>query len=174
MRTRTPNSPRRNWYENLTFFFIYIYYLPIGGDSTHSSLQNLAIIPALLHSAILGLLTAAVPLKTIATATLLAIPEGSGDIIIDPTAVEASRATSVHVIGFTTDEELLLAESEGSFSPEEWSKVLKEGERICCQRRGGEDTTMGDGGLETTASIREFIRSAMETKVAADLYWKQR
>jgi len=134
---------------------------------------NLAIIPALLHSAILGLLTAAVPLKTIATATLLAIPQDSGDITVDPTAVEASRAGSVHVLGFTTDEELLLAESEGSFTPEEWSKVLKEGERICCQRRGGEDTTMGDDGLETTASIREFIRSVMETKVAADLYWKR-
>lgn len=157
-------------------FVLSFYHLPIGGESAHFSLQNLAIIPALLHSAILGLLTAAVPLKTIATATLLAIPSGSGGIIVDPTAVEASRATSVHVIGFTTDEELLLAESEGSFSPEEWSRVLMEGERICCQRRGGEDTAMGDGGVETTttASIGEFIRSVMETKVAADLYWKQR
>lgn len=133
-------------------------------------MQNLAMIPALLHSAILGLLTAAVPLKTIATATLLAIPEGSGDIIVDPTAVEASRATSVHVVGFTSDEELLLAESEGAFSPEEWSKVLQAGERICCQQNG-EDTTMSDSGLKST-SIKEFIRSAMESKVARDLHWK--
>lgn len=127
-------------------------------------------IPALLHAAILGLLIAAVPLKTIATATLLAISEGSGDIIVGPTAVEASRATSVHAVGFTSDEELLLAESEGSFSPEEWGKVLREGERICCQQVG-EDTAMGDSGLES-ASIKDFIRAAMEAKVAADLHWK--
>lgn len=143
---------------------------PFIEETQLTCLQNLAMIPALLHSAILGLLTAAVPLKTIATATLLAISEGGG-LIVDPTAVEASRATSVHALGFTSDDELLLVESEGSFSPDEWSKVLREGERICCQQPG-EDTAMDGGSSLESASIKDFIRAVMETKVAGDLHWK--
>lgn len=134
-------------------------------------MQDLALIPALLHSAILGLLTAAVPLKTIATATLLAVSE-AGDLTLDPDAVQASQAKSVHVLAFTaSDEELLLAESQGSFSPAEWRQVLQTGERVCC-RRGtkGDDTAMQDDG--ESASIQDFIRSVMQTKVAKDLHWK--
>ncbi|KAF4122434.1 exosome complex component RRP46 [Geosmithia morbida] len=133
---------------------------------------DLALIPALLHSAILGLLTAAVPLKTIATATLLAVPSsgdgaGAGAATIDPDPVQASQAKSVHVLGFTSDGELLLAESQGSFSPDEWREVLRTGEQVCCRKK---DTVMSDEPEST--SIQDFIRSAMETKVAKDLHWK--
>lgn len=136
-------------------------------------LQNLSIIPALLHAAVLGLLSGAVPLKGIATAITLAIPDGEGsEITVDPTIVEADRAKSVHVLGFTSDNKLLLLESEGAFSVEELNKVLETGQRVCGQRQGSEaDTVMGDGGIESR-SIKDFIRSAMETKVAADLHWK--
>ncbi|KAI6780201.1 Exosome complex component-like protein [Emericellopsis cladophorae] len=132
--------------------------------------MNLTIIPALLHTSILGLLTAAIPLKTIATATVLAIPSESDQIVVDPSAVQADKAKSLHVLGFTSGEDLLLSESEGAFTPEEWAKVLETGERICCQS-AGEDVAMEGGEAEGT-SIRDFIRSVMETKVAKDLQWK--
>ncbi|OAQ91814.1 ribosomal protein S5 domain-containing protein [Purpureocillium lilacinum] len=134
---------------------------------------NLAIIPALIHAAILGLLTAAVPLKTIATAVTLAIgPDEASGLVVDPTMVQVDNAKSVHVLGFTADDELLLAESYGSFSTEEWDQVLETGQRICCQGRSSElDTDMTDGPAGS-ASIRRFIRSVMETKTAADLHWK--
>ena len=92
---------------------------------------------------------------------------------MDPDAVEVRQASSVHVLGFTPDEELLIVESEGSFSPEEWAKVLGKGQEICCQQQGNDgDTAMGgDGWLEST-SIKDFIRSVMETKVASDLQRK--
>lgn len=137
-------------------------------------LQNLAIIPALLHAAILGLLTAAVPLKAIATATTLAVGvEGSDDdIVVDPGMAEADKARSIHVLGFTSDDELLLAESAGSFTAEEWDKILQTGQRICCQDHGsGLDTAMSGDRLESQ-SIKAFVRSVMETKTSADLYWK--
>ncbi|KAM0437693.1 hypothetical protein ACHAPT_002058 [Fusarium lateritium] len=134
---------------------------------------NLPIIPALLHSAILALLSAAVSLKAIGAATVLAIPEEEGkDIIVDPTAVEVDRAKSVHALGFTSHDELLLAECEGSFSPDEWAKVLQLGQRICCEhQQPGFDTAMTDNDLESK-SMTQFIRSVMEAKVAEDLYWK--
>ncbi|KAF1736473.1 Exosome complex component RRP46 [Beauveria bassiana] len=140
---------------------------------------NLAIIPALLHAAILSLLTAAIPLKTIATAVTLAVPSDDGDgssssIVVDPSAREADTARSLHVLGYTADNELLLAESQGAFSVDEWEAVLQTGQQACCRAARlelGEDTAMADGGLEAP-SIRAFVRSVMETKIAEDFAWK--
>lgn len=134
---------------------------------------NLPIIPALFHTAILGLLSAAVPLKTIGAATLLAIPEEEGkDIIVDPSAVDIDHAKSVHVLGFTSHNDLLLAESEGAFTPDEWTKVLQTGQRICCEhQQPGFDTAMSGDNVESPG-MRQFIRSAMEAQVAEDLHWK--
>jgi exosome complex component RRP46 len=115
-------------------------------------------------------LTAAIPLKTIATATVLAVPPKSDTIIVGPSALEADRAKSLHVVGFTSGEDLLLSESEGEFTPEEWAKILETGERICCQP-AGEDTAMEGGETEGT-NIQDFIRSVMETKIAKDLQLK--
>jgi exosome complex component RRP46 len=136
-------------------------------------LQNLPIIPALLHSAILGLLSAAIPLKSIGAATLLAVPKEEGKpIIVDPSAVDIDHAKSVHVLGFTSHDELLLSESEGAFTSAEWTNVLQLGQRICCEhQQPGFDTTMS-GDDAQSRSMRQFIRSVMEAKVAEDLYWK--
>ncbi|CAM1507061.1 Fc.00g067020.m01.CDS01 [Cosmosporella sp. VM-42] len=134
---------------------------------------NLPIIPALFHASMLSLLTAAIPLKAIAAATVLAIPEDEGkDIIVDPSAVDADRAKSLHALSFTSQDELLFAESEGSFSVDEWTKILELGQRICCQQpQSGVDTTMAGSSIESIG-MKNFIRSVMETKVAADVYWK--
>lgn len=136
-------------------------------------LKNLALIPALLHTAVLSLLTAAIPLKEIATAVSLAIPsEENARIISDPDTREAEQASSLHVMAFTSSKELLLVESEGSFTESQWDAVLKAGEQLCCREDSKDlDQTMHDGELES-ASIKSFIRSVMETKTAGDLHWK--
>ncbi|OAA49361.1 Exoribonuclease, phosphorolytic domain 1 [Metarhizium rileyi] len=133
---------------------------------------NLIIIPALFHAAILGLLTAAIPLKTVATATTLAIPVNSDSLIVDPSAEEAATAKSLHALAFTSDDELLLAESSGSFFVEDWNRVLETGQRVCCHSQESEfDTAMiGDG--PQSQSIKSFIRSVMETKATTDLHSK--
>jgi exosome complex component RRP46 len=113
-------------------------------------------------------------MKTVATAVTLAVPEGpdGAAVILHPSPVEADGAKSVHVLGFTSDEKLLLAESKGAFSPEEWDRVLEIGQRVCCRRQGaGLDETMGEGGIES-ASLADFMRATMEAKTAADLHWK--
>lgn len=125
-------------------------------------MQNLPIIPSLLHAAILGLLSGSVPLKETATATTVAVPE-QGDMIVEPTPVEAARARSVHVLGFTGGGELLLAESEGSFTAEEWALVLERGQARCAE--GGDDDMSG-------GRVGEFVRATMRAKTAADLAWK--
>lgn len=117
-------------------------------------------------------MTAAIPLKAIASATLIAIPEDGKDLIVDPTAVESDRAKSVHVLGFTSQDELLLSESEGSFTAEEWTKVLILGQRICCQHQQVDFDIAMSGNNQESESMKDFIRSVMKTKVAEDLYWK--
>lgn len=113
------------------------------------------------------------PLKTLATATTLALGvDGKDMIVVDPGLAEADKARSIHVLGFTSDEGLLLAECSGSFTVEEWDKILEAGRSVCCQGPDLDaDAAMSTGGLESP-SIKAFIRSAMEAKVSAGLYWK--
>ncbi|KAK1241595.1 hypothetical protein MKX08_001569 [Trichoderma sp. CBMAI-0020] len=134
---------------------------------------NLGIIPALLHAAILGLLTAAVPMKTVASATCLAITNGDGSSVkVDPTPAEIDQARSVHVLGFTADRDLLLAESEGSFSADEWAMVLQTAEKVCCRgQEAGDDAEMGGYGAESE-NVQQFMRSVLEAKAAQGLHWR--
>jgi exosome complex component RRP46 len=142
---------------------------------------NLLSIPALMHAAVLGLLTAAVPLKYIATATVLAIPASADQggkaaaILVDPSPADADKAKSVHALGFTSDDELLLMESEGEFTVEEMKVVLATAEKVCGQGAKDaeqQDTAMVDSAVAVSGGIKAFIRSVMETKTAADLRWK--
>lgn len=120
----------------------------------------------------MAILTAAIPLKAIAAATVIAISDDNTNFIIDPTAVEADRARALHVLGFTSQDELLVSESEGSFSADEWIKVLELGQRICSQHRPtGMDTVMAGDNYESQ-SMKEFIRLVVEAKTAEDLHWK--
>lgn len=105
--------------------------------------------------------------------TLAISAEEGGAIVVDPSTREADTAKSLHVLSYTSDDELLLAESQGAFSVDEWEAVLKAGQDVCCRavQQGLDDTAMTGSGLES-ASIRSFIRSVMETKIAGDLSWK--
>ncbi|UKZ79491.1 hypothetical protein TrVFT333_007246 [Trichoderma virens FT-333] len=134
---------------------------------------NLGIIPALLHAAILGLLTATIPLKTVASATCLAITNADGSTVkVDPTPAEIDQARSVHVLGFTANRDLLLAESEGSFSAEEWDTVLQTAEKVCCCSQEAEnDAEMGGYGAESE-NVQQFMRSVLEAKAAEGLHWR--
>ncbi|KAL7788239.1 ribosomal protein S5 domain 2-type protein [Trichoderma ceciliae] len=134
---------------------------------------NLGIVPALLHAAILGLLTATIPLKTVASATCLAITNADGsNVKADPTPAEIDQARSVHVLGFTADRDLLLVESEGSFSADEWDLVLQTAERVCCRSQEIEnDAEMGGYGAESE-NVQQFMRSVLEAKAAEGLHWR--
>lgn len=138
--------------------------------------QNLPILPALLHAAILALLSGAIPLKGIATAALVIVPEASSDekVIVDPTPAQISRARSVHVLAFTSDGDLLMTESEGQFSLAEWNGVLDTARQVCFQSEDemALDTDDKVGGLARHADMKQFIRTAMASKVAADLHWR--
>ena len=117
------------------------------------------------------------PLATTLTSVLLALNwDGSSrNIIQDPNVLEFQTANSVHVLAFTSQGELLVAESEGSFSMEDWEKVYRLGKEICCDnsKTGADDNVMQDEGLdEKTEAMMMFVKSTLREKVTADNHWK--
>ena len=110
------------------------------------------------------------------TSVLLAInSDGSTrNIIRNPTLQEFQGANSVHVLAFTSHGQLLVAESEGSFTLEDWDEVYEIGKGLCCYGiETGDDNIMQGEGLEgNTGGMMTFVKSALEEKVSADLHWK--
>ena len=82
------------------------------------------VMPALFQTATLALLSAAIPMRATATASVVAVVlEGkTKKMVADPTPRELEAAQSVHVLAFTSNDELLLAESEGDFTVKEWDE----------------------------------------------------
>lgn len=138
--------------------------------------KNLPILPALLQTAVLTLLSASIPLAMTLTSVLLAISSygSSRKIIRNPTLQQFQGANSVHVLAFTSHGQLLVAESEGSFSMEDWDEVYDIGKGLCCDNieTADDDIMQGDGLVENTGGMMLFVKSTLEEKVSADLHWK--
>lgn len=132
--------------------------------------------PALMQTAVLALLSAAVPMRATATAAAVAIlrQDGVTRTVVDPSPRDIETAQSVHVLAFTSQDELLLAESEGDFTVEEWDGVYETAKKLCCRSGpAGEGIEMAlDDEDADGPDLRHFVRSVMESKVAADLHWK--
>ncbi|KAF3769094.1 hypothetical protein M406DRAFT_337384 [Cryphonectria parasitica EP155] len=135
---------------------------------------DLSIIPALLQTAVLALLSAAVPMRSTATCVVAAVsPEdGKTEVVIDPSPRQVELSRSVHVLAFTSHDELLLAESEGDFSMNEWDQVYDTARSICCRPPAREVDMVLDDDQQAGLDLRQFVRSTTEAKVTADLHWK--
>lgn len=107
------------------------------------------------------------------TATLLALMD-DGKIIQCPTIREIQQATSIHVLAFTSHGDLLVDESEGYYSIDDWDIIFEKAQRICC---GAEEVAnmdaMLDEGEEGNGGLTGFLRSTLEEKVASDLKWRK-
>ncbi|KAI1096269.1 hypothetical protein F5B19DRAFT_488884 [Rostrohypoxylon terebratum] len=137
--------------------------------------SNLPILPALLQTAVLALLSAALPLTATLTSTSLAIiADGqSKKIVINPSPREIQISESFHVFSFTSTDELILVESEGNFTVKEWNDAFVAAQQQCCSSDVTNDgDTLMDDDNPTGANLKQFIRSTMEEKIASDLHWK--
>ena len=111
------------------------------------------------------------------TSTQLAIKSNRSlrKIIRNPTLQDFQAADSVHVLAFTSQRQLLVAESEGSFTLDDWDEVYEIGKDLCCHgiETADDDDGMQGGELdETTGGMMSFVKSTMEEKVSLDLHWK--
>jgi exosome complex component RRP46 len=130
-------------------------------------------LPALLQTANLALLSAAIPLASTLTSTALAvaIEEKGSHVIRNPTTRDAEIASSLHVFAFTSLGDLVLAESEGNFTLEEWNKLHDMAQQQCQAQPQSADVDMDASG-HPAANMGDFTRSIVEEQVASDLHWK--
>ncbi|KAI0194544.1 hypothetical protein F4808DRAFT_336824 [Astrocystis sublimbata] len=136
---------------------------------------NLSVLPALLQTAVLSLISASLPMTATLTSTSLAsvTEDGRQHLVTNPTARQIEQSRSFHVLAFTSQNELILAESEGCFSIAEWDDVYSAAHRQCCTSVPTDDTdTLMDEGLPAGADLKRFVRSTVEQKTDSDLYWK--
>ena len=138
--------------------------------------QNIDILPALLQTAMLALLSTAIPLSMTMTCTLIAInPHGA--LSPNPTAKQLSSAGSVHVLAFSSLGDLLVVESEGQFSFDAWEQVYAEARKICLgpqeeDNDGGDDVDMDDRDERRGESLQDVLRSAVKEKVRREGRWR--
>lgn len=137
--------------------------------------QNLPILPALLQTSILALLSASMPLSTTLTSTFIALTSDgpSRTIIRNPTISQTQSADSVHVLGFTSHGDLLVAESEGTFNMDDWDEVYKVGRGECCNEASDDDGMQQDGLDGAHGRMAMFVKSALQSKTVEDLHWKR-
>lgn len=130
--------------------------------------QYLPALPALLHAALLALLSAAIPLSMIYTATILAV-DSSNRIISEPSLDDCAKAKSHHVLAFSSKGHLLLNESQGVFDFDTWERVYEQALSICRNSKvAGQD---GDVSMEGKHNLESFVRETVEHKIASDYSW---
>ncbi|KZF23668.1 hypothetical protein L228DRAFT_122105 [Xylona heveae TC161] len=149
------------------------------GDATATkpaqAVSDLPILPALFQTSILALMSAAIPLGKTVTSTLVAV-SSSDEIIDSPSAAQLAEAASTHVLAFSSHGELLVNESEGSFSIETWERVYEQAQRLC----RGEDKkgagAMVDGSemeVDRADCLEDFVRGVMQEKTVKEQAWKE-
>jgi exosome complex component RRP46 len=143
--------------------------------------QTLTILPHLLHTSLLALLSASIPLSTTLTSVLIALPT-SATPLLSPTANELLRAKpikSVHVFAFAGDRRLLLNESDGTFTYDEWEEACDMAEEVCCRDEEGGGVSLG-GGMEVdgqqesgSGNLEKWLRDVVGRKVEWEQRWKK-
>ncbi|KAF2260163.1 hypothetical protein CC78DRAFT_523713 [Lojkania enalia] len=144
-------------------------------DSVLGVNTSLTLLPHLLNTSLLALLSASIPLSTILTSVLIAIPSSKNAIpLLSPTAKDLLRAKplrSLHVFAFSGDRKLLLNESYGSFGYEEWDDACEMAEEVCC-KEGGVELSEGMEVEGQQGNLEEWLRQVVKRKVEREQRWR--
>jgi exosome complex component RRP46 len=141
--------------------------------------QTLPLLPHLLHTALLALLSASIPLSTTLTSVLIALPTSASAPLVSPIAKEILRADaikSVHVFAFAGDRRMLLNESDGAFSVEEWEEASELAEEVCCKQEDEGGVSLGEGmdvdSGDEGGNLEKWLRGVVRRKVEGEQRWK--
>jgi exosome complex component RRP46 len=107
---------------------------------------------------------------TLTSVFLAVTSDGSSTAIIleNPDISQTQSAESVHVLAFTSQGDLLVAESEGNFDLKTWDEVHEVGKAICCDNL----ETSRQISEETSGGLATFVKSTLQEKIVGDLYWR--
>ncbi|KAJ5115182.1 Exoribonuclease phosphorolytic domain 2 [Penicillium alfredii] len=144
----------------------------VGGGNVERGDSYLTILPALLHTSLLALLSASVPLSMTFAATTLGVTI-SNEIIRDVSPRGAKAAASLHALAFSSKGHLLLNESQGRFDFEIWEAVREQALFIC--QGAAVPSADGDVAMDEEADrthLDGFIRETVEDQIHSEYNWK--
>ncbi|KAH7113858.1 hypothetical protein B0J11DRAFT_141638 [Dendryphion nanum] len=146
-------------------------------DSVTGINTSLTILPHLIHTALLALLSSSVPLRTVITSTVVAIPAKSSNPLLSPTAKDLFRANpikSTHVFAFSGDANLVLNESDGVFTYEEWDEACEMALELCCREEPDGGVALG-GAMDVdgqSENLEQWLRQVVKKKVEIEQKWR--
>ncbi len=108
------------------------------------------------------------------TSTMVAV-SSSGEVIGEPQADVIKDALSMHVLAFSSQGKLLVAESEGSFDIDTWEQVCDRAEQICRASNVEAPDETGDLNMQRSEqnSLENSLRDIIEEKVAREQRWRE-
>ncbi|KAL8824652.1 MAG: hypothetical protein Q9170_008087 [Blastenia crenularia] len=132
-----------------------------GSNDLHQSASNLSLLPALLQSSVLALLSTSISLTAVLTSQMVAVSP-SGELLGNPGTQSIQEATSLHVFAFSSQGSNVLSESEGAFSVDIWDQAYEIAEELC------------RGAPKMAWDCREDeLRKILEEKIAQEQRWKE-
>ncbi|KAF2137493.1 uncharacterized protein K452DRAFT_301889 [Aplosporella prunicola CBS 121167] len=162
----------RNFPRTLIQLTLQVLSMPEGDPGAErSASSSISLLPALLNSSVLTLLSANIPLRSTFTAVLLCVsPDAS--IIASPNPKQLAAASSTHVFAFSGARDLLLAESEGACDMDTWNALHDTAQRLCCNV----ETAEGETGMEVDVpadNLLARVKEAVRQKIERDQAWKE-
>jgi exosome complex component RRP46 len=85
---------------------------------------------------------------------------------------------SVHVFAFAGNRRLLLNESDGNFTYEEWEEACEMAEEVCCRDEDGGGVKLEGEGMDVDGgfgdgNLEEWLRGVVRRKVEWEQRWKK-
>ena len=100
--------------------------------------------------------------------------DSNGTLVVDPFVLQTKLASSIHVLAFSSDRDLLVVESEGDFTIDLWDEVYQRARLTCHGEEGSEneneDVTMRS---DAVSKLDAVLKDAVEKKVAKEQRWKK-
>lgn len=137
--------------------------LPGGIKNGGQGETYLPVLTSAINAAVLGCLTGGVQMKQIAVAALIGVGK-DGTCLVSPRVEDRKRCRSLHVFAIDGTGGVVLAESEGSFKIEEWTRALEQAQ-LLVQGAGDGDTGLlemlrrkiGEGSTGRQASTERSL-----------------
>ena len=136
--------------------------------------QKIGVLPALLQTSVLALLSSSIPLTTVMTSTSIAV-DREGTLYQNPSAAATQSAASLHVFGFSSIGDLLVAECEGSFPFDTWEKAFEVAKFRCRAEDTWPDVADEDVNMDSrqVSGLEKNLKVTIQKEVSQKQQWKK-
>lgn len=95
----------------------------------------------------------------------------NGGLALDPSPEEIGAAASLHVLGFSSNGDMIIAESEGSFSIDIWEHVF-EIANIACKGDAASDNVPDASRFQNRTNLEGKLRATILEREQQEHRWR--